>query len=239
MRKLTLASALLTLLFSGTVSAHGIWVAEQQGETAIIYGHGPENSSYMPERVVSIKGYIKDQVIDLERKDHKNFVTFTPAKAEAAAIILNNGIWTQFKDNSWVRKPKSEVQGDVNYSTESFKYTVTLFDHHVTPKAVGLPLEIVPEQNPLHMNEGDSVTVKVLLDGKPLSNAKVTNDYVNLGDDAYQTTDKDGKVTLQIRNAGLNVFAIGHQIDHNDKTRADKINYTATYSFTLHGDHHH
>lgn len=174
----------------------------------------------------------------LIRKDHEDFVSFDVAGSDVVGAIFHNGVWTKLKDGKWENKPRSEVKGEVDYSTESVKYAVSLFDHHLQPKALGYPLEIVPEQNPLHMKEGDSVTVKVLLNGKPLEGAKITNDYVNLGDDAYQTTDSEGKATLLIRNEGLNVFEVGYRSDHPNKAVADKQSLSATFSFVLHNHEH-
>lgn len=232
------AVALFTALFSSSLLAHNAWVAQQQGKWAVIYGHGAGNEAYKPERVTEIKGYIKGNASELVRKNHEDFVSFDAAKSEVVSVIFHNGQWTKLKDGSWQQKPRSEVKEEIDFSTESVKYAVTLFDHHAKPKALGNPLEIVPEQNPLEMKVGDSVTVKVLLNGDPLPDAKITNDYVNLGDDGYQKTDKDGKATLVIRNEGLNVFEVGHRIDHPNKTKADKLSLGASYSFILHTHEH-
>lgn len=232
------AIALLATFFSGAIWAHNAWIAQQQDKFVVVYGHGADNNAYKTQQVTDIKGYKKGQAMELVRKDHDDFVSFDPADAELVGATFYSGLWTKLKDGTWEEKHRSEVKGEVDYSSESIKYAVTLFDHHVKPKALGYPLEIVPEQNPLHMQEGDSVTVKVLLHGKPLAGAKVTNDYIGLGKEAYQTTDKDGKVTLTIRNEGLNVFEVGHRSDHPNKEKADRQSLGATFSFVLHHHHH-
>lgn len=232
------AVILLSALFSGSVFAHSAWVAQQQDKYVVVYGHGADNNAYKPERVQAIEGYKKGEKSALKRKDYEDFVSFDVAESQVVGVVFHNGIWTKFKDGKWEQKPRNEVKGDVDYSTESVKYAVTLFDHHAKLKALGYPLEIVPEQNPLDMKEGDSVTVKVLLNGKALVGAKITNDYINAGDDAYQVTDKDGKATLTIRNNGLNVFEVGHRADHPNKEKADKQSLSATFSFVLHNHEH-
>ncbi|QLB20733.1 hypothetical protein A6B43_03935 [Vespertiliibacter pulmonis] len=232
------AIALLAALFSGSIFAHGAWIAQQQDKYVVVYGHGAENNAYKAEQVKRIEGYKKGEKTILVRKDHDDFVSFDLAGSELVGVEFYNGFWTKFKDGKWEQKPRNEAKGDIELGTESAKYAVSLFDHHAKIKPLGYPLEIVPEQNPLEMSEGDSVTVKVLFNGKPLADAKVTNDYVNLGEDGYKKTDKDGKVTLTIRNDGLNVFEVGHRVDHPNKDKADKLSLSATFSFVLHEHKH-
>ncbi|MGC6341744.1 DUF4198 domain-containing protein [Bisgaard Taxon 45] len=236
--KKTIALSLLATLFSLNAVAHSAWFATQQDKLAIIYGHGAENNAYKPAQVKELVAYAKGERMTVQRKDHADFVSVVPEKAEVLGAVFYNGFWTKLKNGKWEQKPRAEIKGEVEFTTESTKYAVTLLDHHAKPKAVGYPLEMVPEQNPLHMHEGDSVTVQVLWQGKPLAGAKVTNDYINLGEDAYKETDKDGKVTLQIRNEGLNVFEVGHKGEHADKAKADRFSISATYSFVLaHHEH--
>ncbi|ETD70424.1 hypothetical protein V757_07860 [Pelistega indica] len=235
---LSICSALL-LFSSSQVSAHNAWVAQQQDKWVVIYGHGASNYAYKPEQVTQIKGIGGDKTVDLTRKNYEDFVSFDPAKLGMVAITLHGGYWAVLKNGEWVQKAKadSHVDGDVKFTTESVKYAVSVMDNSIMPKAVGYPLEIVPEKNPASLHQGDNVTVTVLLDGKPLAGAKVINDYIGADDNARKETDANGKVNLSIRNAGLNVFEVSYRIDHPTK-KADKLSLGATYSFRTHTHHH-
>jgi uncharacterized GH25 family protein len=76
-------------------------------------------------------------------------------------------------------------------------------DAHVT-KAIGLPLEIVPEKNPYALPHGGSLPVRVVYERRPLAGALVK--LTDLGRDAepFETrvTDAEGRVEFTLPDAG-------------------------------------
>jgi uncharacterized GH25 family protein len=84
---------------------------------------------------------------------------------------------------------------------------------------------------------GDDLPVQVFADGKPLAGVPLYVDYVNDGHAQSNKTDQDGKVTLFVRNDGLNVIGVSHAKKTPDNAEMDQVSYFATLSFTLpHGE---
>ncbi|WP_424409205.1 DUF4198 domain-containing protein [Pasteurella sp. PK-2025] len=238
-KRTSLAVALLASLFTATTFAHTAWFAIQQDKLAILYGHGDSNDAYKPEKVKSLMGYAKGQKVEVKRKDYEDFVAVEPENMDVIGAEFYSGIWTKLKNGKYIPQPRSEVSGEIETANESVKYPVTILNPEVKPQPLGYQLEIVPEKNPIPLHVGDKLTVQVLFEGKPIEGVKITNDYLNLGKDNYQETDKEGKASLVIRNEALNVFEAKYKIDYPDKTKADKRSLSATYSFVLKRHHHH
>jgi len=72
-------------------------------------------------------------------------------------------------------------------------------------KVVGLPLEIIPEQNPYALKIGDPIGFKVLFEGKPLFGAKVRiwNRFENRTTLQNIYTEKTGLVETRVSNPGM------------------------------------
>ena len=71
-------------------------------------------------------------------------------------------------------------------------------------RPLGFTLELLPEKNPYALRPGDSLPVRLLLDGKPLSGALV---HALLHGEAAAAsaarTGRDGRATLRLSKAGL------------------------------------
>jgi uncharacterized GH25 family protein len=68
-----------------------------------------------------------------------------------------------------------------------------------------LPVDIIPQQNPYSLKNGDSLTAKVLFKKKPLANYKVRVWHKNKGDLSASnlTTNEKGELKLKIKTAGV------------------------------------
>lgn len=69
-------------------------------------------------------------------------------------------------------------------------------------KPVGLPLEIVPEQDPSALRAGDSLTVRVLSHGKPIANLPVGAVRDGQVPDKMVPTNADGRVGFRVQAPG-------------------------------------
>lgn len=88
-------------------------------------------------------------------------------------------------------------------------YTKLLLQVGNTPdevykKAIGFPLEIIPERNPYSLRAGDMMRFKILKDGKPLFGArvKVWNRKDNRTTLQNIYTEKDGTMETRLSSAG-------------------------------------
>lgn len=79
-------------------------------------------------------------------------------------------------------------------------------------RVVGLPLEIVPTQDPFTRKVGDALRVKVLFRDKPLADANLGWDHPGDGDSFAGTvrTDTKGEALVPIANTGLMTVRLTH-----------------------------
>src|SRR5262249_7251857 len=79
-------------------------------------------------------------------------------------------------------------------------------------RVVGLPLEIVPAQNPFTLKVGDTLRVRVLFQGKPLTDAPLGWTHPGDGDLPRGTvrTDAKGEALVPVARTGLMTIRLTH-----------------------------
>ena len=79
-------------------------------------------------------------------------------------------------------------------------------------QVVGLPLEIVPLTNPFKLHVGDTLGVRVLFKGKPLTTAHLGWAHSNEGNEPRGTvrTDKQGEALIPLAQSGLITIRLTH-----------------------------
>jgi len=240
MKLFRLVTAMSILAASATaVAAHGVWVAERWGDLGVIYGHGAEDSPYDPSKVTSAKAIDESGApIELEAKADGDRVWLMGTTEPAVILIdFDNGFWSKASDGNWVNEPKSKVPG----ATEAghyVKHNISLIHlHGDIPPLPAQTLQIVPLANPSEMKAGDTLRVRVMFEGKPLAGAKLMADYINDSETASAESDAEGKAEIVIRNNGLNVIAISHELPLTGDPDADTIGYFATLRFLANAEH--
>lgn len=229
--KLVALSALLATSIVTQVQAHAIWIAERHDSLAIVYGDLSDqgyDTKYV-ENLVAKNANLSNG--EITRNDQEDHVLFTVGEDVAyASAEYVRGYSTKDKDGKRFNLPKNEVENAVKSG-----YYVKFASHiastlNETPKLQGIKLEILPLENPTKLIPGSALTIQVFFDGKPLSGAKVYGDYVTDHVNTY-TTDSEGKVTIKVRNNGLNVIATKHNLELKDDPKTDKFGYYSTLSF--------
>lgn len=231
--------ALLSLLATGTAaSAHEIWFAQRAGELALVYGHGAEDLSVIKrlKLITSVGGVDAEGqpvAVQLKQSDHLAFVDVAGAPATVTAT-MDNGYWTQAADGKWFNKGHDEVPG-AKRSGRFLKYSTHLrvLPPGETKPVPGLAFQIVPIGAKFPQHSGEALTLRVLLDGKPAVGAQVWPDAVNDPDNQPITVGRDGRVTLKVRNQGLNVIKAAVDSPPADTAKANKTEHVATLSFVL------
>jgi nickel transport protein len=237
--RVTLLTGCLVAAFTSTAaSAHGIWFAPRVGQLALVYGHGAEDLPVIETlgKVTVIGGADgagKPVAVSLRTTDHLAFVN-TGNKPSIVTATLDNGLWTEGPDGKWVNKGKDEVPG-ANQSGRYIKYGSHLLE---LPKGEGqvvpsLAFQIVPVGTRFPQKKGGALKLRVLFEGKPAAGAKVWADYVNDPDAKPLVTGRDGRVTLGVRNQGLNVIKAEIESPPADASKADMTGHTTTLSFVL------
>jgi uncharacterized GH25 family protein len=235
MQKLACLFAATGLILStaGPALSHGAWVAERWGEFAVIYGHGAGDDGYDPAKVTRATATAEDgNGIEVKIERATNHVMLKP-EGEPALIALefDNGFWSEDANGKWLNRPKSEVPG-ARRATRTIKNSIALIHAHDTlPAFPPQPLQIVPLDNPIGLEPGETYRIRVLFEGKPLEGKEVMLDYVGLPELVSAKTDARGEVEVALRNAGLNVLAVSHDVPLADSSAADETGYTATLTF--------
>jgi uncharacterized GH25 family protein len=235
--KLRIAGLGLALIagLAGSAAAHGVWLAERYGQTLLVYGHGAADDAYDPTKIKMVRafdqsgGELAVGVVPRER----HAALELPEEAALVAVHFDNGYWTKRADGSWVNEPRSAVP-DAQQAGHYVKHLLAVLKPgaSIAPQP-DLALQILPLVDPLQLAADATLPVRVLFDGAPLEGAKVIADYVNRADDPPLLTDAKGEAAVLVRNQGLNVIAVAHDVATPGDPDADKIGHFATLSFTL------
>lgn len=225
-------------LFSQACQAHGIWFAQRAERLALIYGEGAEDLDAVKRlpKIVSVGGVGADGkpvAVRLEPEGRMAFVNLD-AKPVVVTAIMNNGVWSKDAAGKWHGKGKDELP-DAAASGRYMKYATHLVNlpTGALPPVPGQALQIVPVGERFPRNKDESITVRVLFDGKPLPGAKVWQDAVTDPDGKPFVADADGKATLPVRNQGLNVIKTEHESASSEPGKTDLTHHSATLSFML------
>lgn len=235
--KLRIALLGLSLIagVAGTAGAHGVWLAERYGQTLLVYGHGAADEPYDPAKIKMVRAFDASGVelsASVEpRAGHAALEL--PAETALVAVHFDNGFWTKRADGSWVNEPRSAVP-DAQQAGHYVKHLLAVLKPgaSIAPQP-DLALQVLPLVDPLGLAADGMLAVRVLYDGAPLEGAKVIADYVNRADDPPLLTDAKGEAAVVVRNQGLNVIAVAHDVATPGDPDADKIGHFATLSFTL------
>ncbi|WP_395400857.1 DUF4198 domain-containing protein [Pseudoduganella sp. UC29_106] len=238
MRKLAIAALVAAGLTAGSVQAHGIWFAQRATQLAFLYGVGADDLDSLKRlpQVTSMAGYDasgKAVPTKLEPDGRLVLVNLENQPAVVAAV-LDNGTWSKTPDGKWHKKGKDEVPTAV-VSEHTWKYAVHLRAPLAAPLAP-LPdqvLQIVPVEAKLPVLLGEPIKLRVLYKGKPIAGAKVQHDFINDPDSAPVLSDKDGYVTIKIRNQGLNVIVAIYETEPEQPAKYNRTEHLASLSFVL------
>ncbi|MFH1116134.1 MAG: DUF4198 domain-containing protein [Pseudomonadota bacterium] len=241
MFKRTILTTLLLFAASQLVFAHDAWIENKDGELMVFYGHASRHDSYDPQKIKEPKGFdSKGTPVPMEIARHKeNASLVAKGKPAIVTVFFDNGYWVQTTDTAqaWKNIPKREAQEKftVLASSKVRKYAKAILTPCATfAKPVGLALEIVPEKSPFDLKPGDSLPIRVLLDGKPLEGAPV-----RIGTAAYSAekltnkTDKDGRASVVIAESGPQAINVFHKSPIKGDPDADNLGLSASLTFDL------
>jgi nickel transport protein len=236
--KLAFAASVMAGLGAVTVAqAHGIWFAQRSNQLALIYGVGADDLDAVKRlpKVKTVTAYDENgrEVPTQLTPNGPLLVVDTGNKPAIVSAILDNGLWSKTADGQWHNKGKDEVP-DATLSEHTIKYTVHLRRLNVVmPVLPAHKLQIVPLARQLPEQMGQSLTVRVLYEGKPVQGASVQADYVTDPDSEPLKTGTDGTATIKVRNQGLNVVVATYATPPANPAKTNRDEHLATLSFVL------
>ena len=227
-----LLGVLLTL---GNAQAHSVWVAQRTGEWTVILGEGALDDAYKPSAVLQVLAQTSDgsEASVIPQPHERNLVLKPTQNTATLGIRFEDGFWSQKIDGQWVEGNRLQVP-DARKVGYYQMFSRTVIAASSTPKKpLGLPLEIVPQSDPMVLKPGSRLRVQVLLHGKPLAGAKVMTDYLAGSASPTTRTDRQGYAAITVRSAAQSVIKVGHQVPRADKREADEDGYASTLAFSL------
>lgn len=235
MRTVLTLGTLALLASASSAFAHGLWLAERHGEPTLVYGHGADDDPYDPAKITAVRALDasgKEVPSEVRRHDDHATLALDPAAA-VVAVTMDNGFWTERADGESVNAPKSAV-ADAEEAGHYVKHGLAVVGPAAGIKPLpDAPLQILPLADPLAAEPGGRLPVRVLFRGQPLAGAEVILDYVNDGHGAVTRTGDDGGALVTVRNDGLNVIAVAHEVPLEGDPDADLRQHFATLSFAL------
>jgi uncharacterized GH25 family protein len=158
-----------------------------------------------------------------------------------AVVKQQAGFYSKTPDGG-VTKNKKDAPGavDCRYSEKHAKalFTVGAPGGDVHAKTLGLPMELVPLQNPATLKVGALLDVKVLFDGKPAASTVVFGTYAGFSDMsgtfAYTTsTDKEGIAKIKLIKSGTWLLLAKREQSYKDPTVCDKQTFAGSLTFQV------
>lgn len=225
----------LALLVPNLASAHDSFMAYRFGAWTLVNGHwGGGDDAYTLSNLANVAAHdAAGAAVEVQAEERVDHVAFRPGKGAAVlAGTYASGFWTKDTDGKWHQKPANEVPNPEG-STETYRHAVAVTGQAEKFEPFGLPLEIVPQADPLALKVGDTLPVVVLYDGKPLPGAELTSIVPGI---SPAETDADGRAGWVVQ-PGDNILLVAHAIDHPAPEKAQKFSNEATLSFMAAGGH--
>ena len=236
--KAFVATVLPVVMFASAATAHGIWFAERSTQLAVIYGVGADDLDMVRRlpKITNISAYdVLQQSVDTSLRASEFLVVVnTDEHPAVVATVLDNGYWSKTPEGEWVAAGRDEVP-NATIAEKTIKFAVHLRSALAEPlrPIPGQDLQIVPDDAILPDMMGDELNLRVLYNGNPVAGARVMIDFVNDPDGERIVTGEDGRVTIKIRNQGLNVIGALYDSPSDEPGKIDKIENMATLSFVL------
>jgi uncharacterized GH25 family protein len=161
-------------------------------------------------------------------------------KGSYLAVVKQQGGFYSKTPDGGVTKNKKEAPGAVEcrFSEKHSKaiFTVGGSGGNSYAKELGLPMEIIPLQDPTTVKVGGGLEVKVIFDGKPAPYTVVFGTYAGFSDIpgtfAYTTsTNKDGIATIKLIKSGTWLLLAKREQSYKDPSVCDKQAYAGSLTF--------
>ena len=197
-------------LYAAPADAHGVYFANRFDQKALVLGEGPIDNAYDPACALGIDAYDVDFMpTTIERVDYSDHMSVVPSdRLGVTATFFDYGYFAKTTDGKVIPTRDYSNIENLKSVTYAYKYNVHYWSPDVTPAGIyNVPIQIVPEVNPLTLRRGDTLRLRIYKDGAPYANAPVIADV--LGDLTNEMqADANGEISVRIANNGLNVIGV-------------------------------
>ena len=231
---------------TASASAHDVWLSlsgEAANRRAIVnYGHPDDRPPAFADKVVDLVAITSSGPVSLLKGIAQTSiegiaVVQTKPFADDGHTLLaaryDNGFWIKTTDGL-SRNATRRLVPDATDSLWSVKFAKALTGPDAPwEKALGHILEIVPLSDPAKAKPGQTLRLKVLFQGKPLSGVDVERGdgvtAVAEKDIPRFATDADGIASIPIVKAGQHLLVLDHRVSPSatpDQANSDRFNAT-------------
>lgn len=210
---------LCLLLLTQWALAHNFWLKPEGKKAVLFYGHGSEEMQYSKDVVKKVAALGSDGKSARVRweMDGKHAVLLGEGEVAQLGAEIDEGYWCKTPDG-WRNRSKRDTP-DALASEWSLSYSkVLLKPQACLNRSFGHKLEIVP----LAL-EGKKLRLKVVLDGKGLPKASVSDGHTKTGE-----TDESGE--LSVPYEGAVVYSVLGRDRLVNNSNADKYKLRAVLS---------
>jgi nickel transport protein len=237
MFKRILLGILLLLPTTQLVLAHDTWIEKRDGQLLVLRGHhGGTIDAYDPALVKEAKALdAKGQAVEMEIvKNNENATLSTKGNPAVVGALYYSGYWLKTTDG-WKKATKREGHGKYNIleSSKGEQYLKSVLAPSAeSSRSLGQRFEIVPQKDPTTLSPGDTLPIKIFLEGKPLEGAEVTTGGGHESEKkAPLKTDNDGIATVTIARTGPQMVKAKHKIAIKDDPDADVLSLSSSLTF--------
>ena len=200
-------------------------------------GHDDQEDHYPPSKLVNITGVLADGSIvgrlPVESTEPPFWSVRAPPSLAMISVSYRGGLSGQRPDGQWIDGPRGTDPAVLKVGRYD-KYLTAILDVAADPaRAPATRLQLIPQSNPLALERGDRLRVRLMWDGKPLPGVAIMADYAGNADLKHAVTDADGFAEVAVQNQGLNVIGAMWIEAVADDPQIDFIEHLATLSFSL------
>ena len=256
-QKLTLtALAAATVLLALPAQAHDVVIVPEANQLRVRLGHPGDWQPVDPEKLLELQTMQDAQTAtelhsQIKRQGLDFVVKQKPmAQAQLAAARYDNGLWLelpavgsakpQWRNASRFMLPNATGgMASVKYAKA---YSGNAKDTAIFKRSAGHLLELIPQANPITVKPGQSLTVQLLFNGKPLADTGIElsdlKTKLKEEDITRFKTDANGIATIPKLNRGTNTLAVDVKRPNDGSLGAEAkalpvkdIMMVATYTF--------
>lgn len=252
MMRLTVFAIGLVLSLSSIAVAHHVFIMPEKfrvapGEVFTVGYHAADGfpaSTQLPKRLDSAALHtpgstkpLGDLGVDGLRRTAKvtapsGYFILTAVNPASSADMSANSFLNYLKEESLThvieareKAGESALPGRERYSMFLKSIVLAGTPNDGYKHAVGTPIEIIPEKDPAQVKDGESLPVRVLVKGKPMSGLQIFAATVGTPAQNIGKTDANGRIAVTVKPGPWRLHTI-----HMERVQEEKVDWESFWT---------